>query len=100
MGRFFFSGHPLEFLDSVTHLGHTLHCSLDVSEDIRRAKLEICKKAIKYCPKYGLCMRSLGQDYSVQLTVVVVVWWCSSHALNLNLWRSLLTMFSGESGGS
>ena len=30
----------------------------------------------------------------------MVVFSGTSHALNLNLWRSLLTMFSGESGGS
>ena len=44
-GKFFFSGHLLEFSDTVTHLGHVLHCSLDDSLDIKRATLEMCKKA-------------------------------------------------------
>ena len=30
---------------SVTHLGHVLHCSLDDGPDIKRATLEMCKKA-------------------------------------------------------
>ena len=45
-GKFFFSGHLLKFSDTVTHLGHVLHCSLDDSEDIKRATLEMCKKPI------------------------------------------------------
>ena len=44
IGKFSFSGHLLEFSDSVTHLGHVLHCSLDDSDDIKRATLEMCKK--------------------------------------------------------
>ena len=35
----------LEFSDTVTHLGHVLHCTLDDSEDIKRSTLEMCKKA-------------------------------------------------------
>ena len=54
-GKFFFSGHLLEFSDTVTHLGHVLHCSLDDSDDIRRATLEMCKKS-QYCPKYFFFM--------------------------------------------
>ena len=30
-GKFIFSGHLLKFSDTVTHLGHVLHCSLDDS---------------------------------------------------------------------
>ena len=30
--KFFFSGHLLKFSDTVTHLGHVLHCSLDDSD--------------------------------------------------------------------
>ena len=45
-GNFFFSGHLLEFSDTVTHLGHVLHCSLDDSDDIKRATLECVKKPI------------------------------------------------------
>ena len=45
IGKFSFSGHLLEFSDTVTHLGHVLHCSLDASDDIKRATLEMCKKA-------------------------------------------------------
>ena len=37
--------HLLEFSDTVTHLGHVLHCSLDDGPDIKRATLETCKKA-------------------------------------------------------
>ena len=36
-GKFIFSGHHLEFSDTVTHLGHVLHCTLDDSEDIKRS---------------------------------------------------------------
>ena len=43
-GKFYFSGHLLDFSDTVTHLGHVLHYSLD-GPDIKRATLEMCKKA-------------------------------------------------------
>ena len=43
--KFVFSGHLLEFAGSVTYLGHLLHCSLDDTPDIKRATLEMCKKA-------------------------------------------------------
>ena len=37
--------HGLEFSDTALHLGHVLHCTLDDSDDIKRATLEMCKKA-------------------------------------------------------
>ena len=43
--KFFSLGHLLQFSDSVTYLGHVLHGSLDDSPDIKRATLEMCKKA-------------------------------------------------------
>ena len=45
VGKFVFLDHLLEIFDSVTHLGHVIHYSLDDSADIRRATLEMCKKA-------------------------------------------------------
>ena len=48
IGKFSFSGHLLECSDTVTHLGHVLHCSLDDSNDIKRATLEMCKKPYLY----------------------------------------------------
>ena len=53
IGKFFFSDHLLDFSDSVTHLGLVLHCSLDDSEDIRRA---ILVQKSKHCSKYFLCL--------------------------------------------
>ena len=48
IGKFSFSGHLLKFSDTVTHLGHVLHCSLDDSNDIKRATLEMCKKPYSF----------------------------------------------------
>ena len=42
-GKFFFSGHPLKFSDTVTHLGHVSHCSLVTS---REPHLKCVKKPI------------------------------------------------------
>ena len=54
-GKFFFSGHLLEFSDTVTHLGHVLHCSLDDGPDIKRATLEMCKKANVVLSTFSAC---------------------------------------------
>lgn len=55
VGKFLFSGQPLVFSDTVTHLGHVLHCSLDDSEDIKRATLEMCKKANIVLSTFSSC---------------------------------------------
>ena len=39
----------------MTHLGHVLHCSLDDSLDIKRATLEICKKANIVLSTFSSC---------------------------------------------
>ena len=55
IGKFSFSGHLLEFSDTVTHLGHVLYCSLDDSDDIKRATLEMCKKANIILSTFSSC---------------------------------------------
>ena len=54
-GKFIFSGHHLEFSDTVTHLGHVLHCTLDDSVDIKRSTLEMCKKANIVLATFSSC---------------------------------------------
>ena len=43
------------FSDTVTHLGHVLHCSLDDGPDIKRATLEMCKKANVVLSTFSAC---------------------------------------------
>ena len=45
----------LEFSDTVTHLGHVLHCTLDDTEDIKRSTLEMCKKANIVLATFSSC---------------------------------------------
>ena len=73
LGKFSFMGHRLEFSDTALHLGHVLHCTLDDSDDIKRATLEMCKKANINLP--ALCPRC--QDCSFSITLSVTVWCCS-----------------------
>ena len=70
-GKFFFLGHPLEFADHITHLGHVLHYSLDDSEDIKRSTLEMCRKANMVLSTFSIC------DPHVKTVLV------SSHCLSL-----------------
>ena len=42
---FFFMGERLKFSESVTHLGYVLQSHLSDSEDIKRAMVEMCRKA-------------------------------------------------------
>ena len=54
--HFSFFGHHLEISDTITHLGHVLHCNLDDSADnIRRATLEMCKKANIILSTFSSC---------------------------------------------
>ena len=96
-GKFLFSGHLLEFSDSVTHLGHVIHCSLDDSADIRRATLEMCKKATVL----SLFVIHMSRQFSSAVTVCccMVVFFGILHAINLKLWRLHLIIFSGISAG-
>ena len=52
-GKFFFSGHLFEF--PYTVLGYVLHCSLDDGPDIKRATLEMCKKANIVLSTFSAC---------------------------------------------
>ena len=70
-GKFFFLGHPLEFADHITHLGHVLHYSLDDSEDIKRSTLDMCRKANMVLSTFSIC------DPHVKTVLV------SSHCLSL-----------------
>ena len=44
-GVFSFFGSPLSFSESVNHLGHILHYTLDDTADISRAMSDLCRKA-------------------------------------------------------
>ena len=44
-GVFSFFGSPLRFSESVNHLGHILHYTLDDTADISRAMSDLCRKA-------------------------------------------------------
>ena len=44
-GVFTFFGSPQTFTESVNHLGHTLHFTLDDTEDISQASSDLCRKA-------------------------------------------------------
>ena len=95
--KFFFLGHLLQFSDSVTHLSHVLHCSLDDSPNIKRATLEICKKANIILSIFSSC----DPQFSLPLTAYhcMVVLSGTYHTVNLAPWRLHLMIFSGISGG-
>ena len=101
-GKILFSGYLLEFSDSVTHLGYVLHCSLDDSPDIRKATLEMCKKANVVLLLFSSCDPHVKTVFfsSHCLSLYMVGYFETLRAVNLNLWKLHLIVFSGVSGGS
>ena len=52
---FFFLGAKLVFAESVLHLGHLLHCSLDDTADVVRVTRDMCRKANYLLQTFSSC---------------------------------------------
>lgn len=52
---FTFFGTSLRFSESVVHLGHLLHCSLDDSDDVLRVTKDMCRKANHLLQTFAPC---------------------------------------------
>ena len=58
-GVFSFFGSPLRFSESVNHLGHILHYTLDDTADISRALSDLCRKANYLLHVFSKCSPSV-----------------------------------------
>ena len=87
-------GHPLQFSDHVTHLGHILQCSLDDNEDIRKSTLEMCKKANMVLSTFSICDPHVKT--TTTLSLLVTLWWCSLGALYTSMYLCVHTSDHGH----
>ncbi len=91
-GVFRFIGSDLQFSDTVTHLGHILHCTLDDVADVTRVRSSMCRKANYLLHTFSGCSMSVKTKLIV--THCLSLFGCVLWRLDCKMIRSLETSFN------